>query len=277
MKLVEILARELKEWKKNADGAVFSSKGGACYFFHGNKPAYDDFNWRSTAGCFWFIGDADKLVFNAETPEDHATAIVTRAQWQEAREALSKPAKPGVPMPPISEAPKDATHWDPGYKCEPAWACKMGGSWNWHPVDGAPIDSGWRVYPFQGEALESRLVAIDRPWSGEGLPPAGTVCELRNVSACTDWAQATVVFASRNVVVWDWAGEPAINGLCTAYAHAVEMRPIRTPEQIAADERKLIEEEIQRICVDGESNGVPFFQALYDAGYRKVKDGNQEA
>lgn len=106
-------------------------------------------------------------------------------------------------------------------------------------------------------------------WNGYGLPPVGTVCDLRNVAAGTDWGEATIVFASRNVVVWDWVGEPSINGLCTAYAHAVEMRPILTPEQIAAEERKRITDDIQRVCVDGENNGVPFHEALYEAGYRK--------
>lgn len=109
------------------------------------------------------------------------------------------------------------------------------------------------------------VVKAEWPWDGEGLPPAGTVCELRNVAAETGWSQATVAFASRNVIVWDWAGEPAINGLCTAYAHAVEMRPIRTPEQIAADERtKAIDELVKVTCINrGEA------ARIYDAGYRK--------
>ncbi|WP_367604034.1 hypothetical protein AB1N69_10650 [Pseudomonas asiatica] len=108
---------------------------------------------------------------------------------------------------------------------------------------------------------------IKRPaWNGDGIPPAGTVCELRNVAAATDWSQATVVFASRNVIVWDWAGEPAINGLCTAYAHAVEVRPVRTPEQIAAEER---ESSAYAMCaIAGSLTNIDAFN-LYDAGYRK--------
>ncbi|MEE5068610.1 hypothetical protein V2J79_05190 [Pseudomonas alliivorans] len=73
-------------------------------------------------------------------------------------------------------------------------------------------------------------------WNGEGLPPAETVVELRAVSARTDWARAKIKFASGNVVVWDWVGQSAVNGLCSAYAHAIEMRPVRTAEQIATDE-----------------------------------------
>lgn len=109
-------------------------------------------------------------------------------------------------------------------------------------------------------------------WTGEGLPPVGTVCELR-ASKLSDWHQAEIKFASRNVIVWDWVGEPAINGLCTAYAHTVEFRPIRTPEQIAEDERSGF-----ILDLAGELSGhsshiqlkdMDMAKYLYDLGYRK--------
>ena len=115
-------------------------------------------------------------------------------------------------------------------------------------------------------------------WSGEGLPPVGTVCELR-VHKLTEWSAAKIEFAYRNVIVWDWVGEPAVNGLCTAYAHDVEFRPIRTTEQIEADER---EAAIERACSDIEKQMEGFnvqlsyslairatIEAMIDAGYRK--------
>ncbi|MBF8746844.1 hypothetical protein [Pseudomonas monteilii] len=129
------------------------------------------------------------------------------------------------------------------------------------------IKRGWTVplHTVYGLRVEdcNRPLVKRPPWNGEGFPPPGTVCELRYVAA--EWSQATVVFASRNVIVWDWAGEPAINGLCTAYAHAVEIRPIRTPEQISADERtKAINELVKVTCITrGEAS------RIYDAGYRK--------
>lgn len=99
------------------------------------------------------------------------------------------------------------------------------------------VESDWPEYEPTWAAIERRVTGAPA-WVGIGPPPSGTVCELRNVAAGTEWAEATIVFASRNVVVWDWVGEPPINGLCTAYAHAVEMRPIRTPEQIAEEEAR---------------------------------------
>lgn len=106
------------------------------------------------------------------------------------------------------------------------------------------------------------------PWNGEGLPPVGTVCEFYDATLHR-WFEVVIAYSSSWVVV--------VRGKCSdgeaveisLRSESAELRPIRTPEQIAAEERKRIEEEIQRICTEGENSGVPFFVALYDAGYRK--------
>lgn len=140
-------------------------------------------------------------------------------------------------------------------------------------LDAVVVESDWPEYEPTWAAIEHRMTGA-ASWDGEGLPPVGTVCEIRNAALGTEWAEATIVFASRNVIVWEWAGEPPINGLCTAYAHAVEMRPVRTPEQIAAEERKT---GIQAILdaytytVDSCTHHLTYRQAerLYDIGYLK--------
>lgn len=121
-------------------------------------------------------------------------------------------------------------------------------------------------YAFKHDVESMGAVVTRRPWSGEGLPPVGTVCEIRNAAAGTDWADATIVFASRNVVVWNWVGEPSINGLCTAYAHAVEIRPVRTPEQIAAEEK---ESAITEMLSHFPRMDYDLACDLYEARYRK--------
>lgn len=128
------------------------------------------------------------------------------------------------------------------------------------------------------EAEELRLYIKNKPtWTGEGLPPVGTVCEIR-AHKLNDWSRATIKFAERNVIVWDWEDEPALNGLCTAYAHAIEIRPIRTPEQIAAEEREAAIKEAMPIIRDacafpqdmGRANiASAVVHAMIDAGYRK--------
>jgi hypothetical protein len=113
--------------------------------------------------------------------------------------------------------------------------------------------------------VETRPVA----WNGESLPPVG-LCELRLISAGGDWHEADIKFASRNVVVWDWVGEPSINGLCTAYVHAVQFRPVRTPEQIAAEEReRRIAELAKVIRVSGWDSPEILAAYLDSHDYRK--------
>lgn len=85
MKLVEILARELKEWPEAAlvamqdnDGQIVTSTGRLVEFSLGQ--------WDSD-------GKGSKVTRHdyAEKAEDRTTAIVTRSAWEAARAKLSKP------------------------------------------------------------------------------------------------------------------------------------------------------------------------------------------
>ena len=254
MKLVDILARELEEWPEHASGITQSAIDGELYL-HGAEDI--------SSGLF-FAASHD------------GANVVTRAQWQEARKALSKPAN--------SEQP----NWDEaleGFDYFIRWPSEhMENHFYQLFGDRYVRDNGH--YALVSDVARNpeiivmkRPVAVEKPWNGEGLPPANTMVEMRNVSAKTEWAIAKIVFASRNVVVWDWGAEPAMNGLCTAYAHAVEIRPIRTPEQIAAEGRS---EFSYVMCKDAGHDSptrgqLAMAEKLFDAGYRKVNDGNQKA
>ncbi|MCW8159023.1 hypothetical protein D7243_22920 [Stutzerimonas stutzeri] len=100
-------------------------------------------------------------------------------------------------------------------------------------------------------------------WTGEGLPPVGIACEVKNDIADSFDAVDEVL------------AHTMINGSEAAvfkrydrvyYSFAGDFRPIRTPEQIAAEEReKAIQELIQVTCIShGEA------ARIHDAGYRKV-------
>lgn len=109
-------------------------------------------------------------------------------------------------------------------------------------------------------------------WDGDGLPPVGTVCEHSeddNKSDSPDGAWKRVKIVGHHqfnddeylCVVW-------VSGLEVSYSsEGSHFRPIRMPEQIAADERHKALIEMLRsapamtTCVAG---------ALYDAGYRKT-------
>lgn len=176
----------------------------------------------------------------------------------------------------MKNIPEGATHWSPedsdrheaywkpngdGYDCYcPSW-----------------IDARWQEI---SDELPDYATPISPEWTGEGLPPVGTVCEIR-AHKLNDWSPATIKFAARNVIVWDWEAEPALNGLCTAYAHAIEIRPIRTPEQIAADEREAKAKSMwQQIYFNTDPNYWDHapegtrdtFRAAIDAGWQKKSD-----
>jgi len=109
-------------------------------------------------------------------------------------------------------------------------------------------------------------------WS---LPQVGTVCEYHKlggvVSAGAEWIRVKII---ATITDDNRISPVAVFIPCDAAPYvgqgtADTFRPIRTPEQIAAEERWLVLEDIQRVCVDGENNGIPYHEALYDAGYRK--------
>lgn len=150
----------------------------------------------------------------------------------------------------------------------------------WHiPIrEAVVVEKDWPEYEPTWAAIERRVTGAQ--WNGEGLPPAGTVCELRMTAAGSDWARAEIKFASRNVIVWDWEGESPINGLCTGYIHTVQLRPIRTPEQIEAEEREKAASAIADLMkatrfglvstdVSPKEMARAYAEAIYDAGYRK--------
>ena len=125
--------------------------------------------------------------------------------------------------------------------------------------------------------LKQARQAIDRyelvdaefkEWDGEGNPPAGTACELR-VLPHGEWGAAMICFSSDNVIVWDWAEEPAANGKCTSYTHQVDARPVRSSEQIETEERDRQAKEMLDLLKPGEELGRNFFRRLYDKGFRK--------
>ncbi len=111
-----------------------------------------------------------------------------------------------------------------------------------------------------------------QPWSGEDLPPVGAVCEVKNdidgwdavdeVLAHTEIKGAAVAVFKRDDRVF--------------LSPADSFRPIRTPEQIAAEDR---ENEVDALCYDIVSHYeapkmsehyLGLAKALHAAGYRKV-------
>ena len=108
-------------------------------------------------------------------------------------------------------------------------------------------------------------------WDGVGLPPVGAVCEyqiagyqrkVKVVAHVSEYGRKLAVFQNLYEDTWSSSG-------CLE-----RFRPIRTPEQIAAEERERAVQEMQaldpRNMAIGMMGRTDFCRALYDAGYRKT-------
>jgi hypothetical protein len=80
MLLVDILARELKKWPSEAK--IISQDANGCAHPYSYAGAFDGKKW---------LGPVQSCIYRVKMPalaSDHATAIVTRADWQAAKEKL---------------------------------------------------------------------------------------------------------------------------------------------------------------------------------------------
>lgn len=102
-------------------------------------------------------------------------------------------------------------------------------------------------------------------WEGKGHPPAGSVCEMTTNDG-RNWRTVKIIFFDDYVTMIGQADGKVNRELFKRCDADVAFRPIRTPEQIAADEREAGINEIREVA--GSLNAYPFDQ-LWDAGYRK--------
>lgn len=181
-----------------------------------------------------------------------------------------------------SKAPEGATHWDTGGNGRVAgWMRLSDGIWSWWPVEGATCEKRW--YATGNTQPVESFIQRKSLWTGVGLPPVGTVCEFK--ANILGWVQATITAVTEMSIVFTRPsyqnGRPLVEERLPHKA-IERFRPIRTPEQIAAEER--IAEINQMI---GAINDHPNkYQSvthlsqlkiqedacidLYDAGWRKV-------
>ena len=213
MKLVDILARKITEWPQ----------GQPCL-------------WISDAHSATIYGKSGsfEVSFNGDwrCPEDYLDAIVYKAEWQAAVDAL-KAGEVSYSAENVSAEVNYATHTD------------------------APINP------------ECKIVHPD--WNGEGLPPVGTICDLK-FDHWTDWERHEILCHGKTFMFvrelnsgLDREGSMSMDGIM--------FRQVRTPEQIAAEVRQ---KAINQICIDAGSPEMTPGQLrvaskLYDAGYRKFE------
>lgn len=104
----------------------------------------------------------------------------------------------------------------------------------------------------------------NKEWSGEGVPPIGTICEYYR-SEGDEWRKCEVVaYHNSNIVAVDVFDSTAV---CLHFGLSL-FRPARTPEQIAAEEKsKAVDEMLDSAGLWISLKDV--METLYDRGYRK--------
>lgn len=187
-----------------------------------------------------------------------------------------------------SKAPEWATHGTPEGRGHYATF--------WRMIDGTATEA-WVVLPdgdFDHVLLPAmferdRKELVERPsspaWNGEGLPPVGVVCEAIYNSHGAEYHKAKILAHDDGTIVFRWIDGDSC-GLIAEYKDECPevrgyawFRPIRTPEQIAAEER---ETAVDALCYEiimhyGYPKGAEQYrllaEKLHDAGYRKTGEG----
>ena len=165
-----------------------------------------------------------------------------------------------------SKAPEGATHHVDG-----GWYKKMVGKWYyWFEVEQGWIDTKYtdpENFSWWGRRVERPATP---QWNGEGLPPVGAVVEAFYMGS--PQGVVTVRYAGQCMILWS---DERNSEQCGAAEHYL-FRPIRTPEQLAADEREreiaVLADAIAEMLTGHWAATAPkISEALYSAGYRKLE------
>ncbi|HBO9336842.1 TPA: hypothetical protein L5D98_000381 [Pseudomonas aeruginosa] len=164
-------------------------------------------------------------------------------------------------------APEGATHWEPrGSLYLEGWMRKVGNKWSYWAegrkvwVSGTP---GCNVSAEREATFEARP---QEAWDGQGLPPTGLLVEWKS-GLDHEWRRVTVLaYANGDAWLQPEDGDSFIVG------NPENFRRIRTPEQIAAEEREKAVGDMA-MSIQGVPYQYPTLYALFDAGYRRQEEG----
>lgn len=156
------------------------------------------------------------------------------------------------------------------------WMKKAGNEWSYW-LEGSEVWAGVWADCFVSAEREATFEARPQEaWDGKGLPPVGTTCIVEPHN--TLWGFSSTSGHERKILAYHtdyvWLG----NGdtpLETTRIDKVYFRPIRTPEQIAAEERRNSILHLANLLIDsrGQCNEYSQAEAIFDAGYRRQEEG----
>lgn len=165
-----------------------------------------------------------------------------------------------------SKAPEGTTHYHIAEDINP-----------WRKIEGTVAYEHYRgkwlrVNSFNEGCMPGYYVPIPQEsWDGQGLPPVGTVCEYRHM-IWPEYRPCEIRYISEeSLVAYDDAQEQFYRTCDMLF------RPIRTLEQIAAEEREKAALEMAALMSGHEDRSKDCFKVLgeilYDAGYRRQEEG----
>ena len=114
-------------------------------------------------------------------------------------------------------------------------------------------------------------IKAEPEWTGEGLPPVGIECEVLWDSLTPSYQTCKIIGHDEGRAIFRYTSGPQKGGYGSDTVGAIgrliskTFRPIRNPEQIAAEKRDAAIKEMQRLV--GSCKTFPFAE-LYDYGYR---------
>ncbi|MEQ6694853.1 hypothetical protein V4W74_01885 [Pseudomonas aeruginosa] len=173
-----------------------------------------------------------------------------------------------------SKAPEGATHYQPESRdFHAAWFRLQGGKARemWVVIPGGALEHIIDPTAFD-ESMQNLIARPAEPatWNGKGLPPVGTVCEVKHRDI--GWVRCEIVahksFSCGGLThAIAWIDENTLD-----QSQGLRFRQLRTPEQIAAEEREKAVGDMA-MSIQGVPYQYPTLYALFDAGYRRQEEG----
>lgn len=243
MKLVDILARELKVWPEGVAAITQTT----C------SPVLRDSSYQAITPVIQVSRIADDAGGHSSVG-----VTITRTEWQAAVEALKDEQASELKWPDGAEFKGEGS--DNFYRnvTSDSFEVWIRSRSFWETVPGVPSYQPLIPRPTE-RAVE---------WDGVGSPPVGIRIEARHKEAKPDWARPSwyeteIVAIGKQLLIFeaDGSGHEKVGEL-----KYYEFRPIRTQDQIAAEERMAA---AYAMCDIAPSLSNVDAVALYDAGYRK--------
>ena len=156
--------------------------------------------------------------------------------------------------------------WDSAPEGFPVWINSLLSSVNsgWHKeIEGYYIGCAGQCW---SKPEENYYIPHYRPesWNGKGDPPVGTVCEI--TSSGVFWEAVEIKFIGKTYAIVEKNGMEQ-----HWHIKNIEFRTIRTPAQVAADNREIVINDMLSYCKPLCSR-IELADAIYDAGYRKITE-----